>query len=136
MVRISVISLQPIGDPTFTSMNGNVNVSENETKIQINMIGYSGTNNFNFSEVFQGNLKIVPKSDTGTYFVMEIQKSNTIDLRNHEGSFDDSTVQVLQVIEAVCDNNEKIEVKNLYRSNGTIAIIIINIYPQFYVLSN
>jgi hypothetical protein len=117
-------------------MNGNVKVGENGTKIQISMIGYSGTNNFNFSEVFQGNLRVVPKSVTGTYFVMEIQKSNTIDLDNHEGSFDESTAQVLQVIEVVCDNNEKIEVKNLYRSNGTIATISINIYPQFYVLSN
>lgn len=107
-------------------------------KVNVNEIDYSGTSTTVFSDVFQGNTYEVVKSTNGTYWMAAIKTGNTNCIVDKYGKplSTNFTSQVSQIIEVRCENNKRIEVKEIFRPDGTLAVITINLYPYFYVFGD
>lgn len=121
-----------------TTCNGNIFPMDGNIKVNVNEIDYSGTSTTVFSGVFQGNACEVAKSANGTYWTAVIKTGNTNCIVDKYGKplFTNSTSQVSQIIEIRCENNKRIEVKEIFRPDGTLTVITINLYPYFYVFGD
>jgi len=122
----------------YNENNENIFPIDRNIKVNVSKIDYSGTSTLVSSTVFQGNAVEITKNDTGSdcnYCIVDVTNTNYILDKSGKLVFASST-QASQQLEVRYNNNQTIEFTRLFKSDGTLAVININLYPRFYVISN